>query len=76
MPTITAMLEKCQANPGKWKKLLEARKLEKEKVEQGKKEKVEAAFIIICTWDAFSNLKIKRCLQTLLREAFNRKNPV
>ena len=39
MPTITPMLEQCQANMGKWKKLAEARKLEKEKIEQEKKEK-------------------------------------
>ena len=36
------MLEQCQANLGKWKKLAEARKLQKEKIEQEKKEKEEA----------------------------------
>ena len=42
MPTIMPMLEQCQANLGKWKKLAEARKLQKEKIEQEKKEKEEA----------------------------------
>ena len=32
MPTIMPMLEQCQANLGKWKKLAEARKMEKEKI--------------------------------------------
>ena len=41
MPTITPMLEQCQANLGKWKKLAEARKMEKEKIEQEKKAKEE-----------------------------------
>ena len=40
MPTVTPMLEQCQANLGKWKKLAEARKMEK--IEQEKKEKEEA----------------------------------
>ena len=42
MPTITPMLEQCHSNWGKWKKLAEERKLEKEKAEQARKEKEEA----------------------------------
>ena len=41
MPTITPMLHQCQANLGKWKKLAEERKLEKERKEKEKKEKEE-----------------------------------
>ena len=38
MPTVTPMLQQCQANLAKWKSLAEERKLEKEKEENATKQ--------------------------------------
>ena len=43
MPTVTPMLEQCQANLVKWKYLAEERKVEKEKEEKTKKEEESAS---------------------------------